>query len=45
MGQASPCCYFVLPCFNEAEGLEATAEVLNDKMAALCGGGGGLECQ
>lgn len=40
MSQSSPCCYFVLPCFNEAEGLETTAALLRDKVAALSRGGG-----
>ena len=40
MSQSGPCCCFVLPCFNEAKGLETTAEVLRDKVTSLsCGGG------
>lgn len=30
-----PVIYFVLPCFNEAEGLETTAKVLKNKISAL----------
>ncbi len=40
MRKSSPCCYFILPCFNEAEGLETTAALLRDKVTSLSRGGG-----
>ncbi len=39
MRKSSPCCYFILPCFNEAEGLETTAALLRDKVTSLSRGG------
>lgn len=33
---AAPCVSIVLPCYNEEECLPHTAEVLKDKMSALC---------